>query len=130
MKKIKVLLIDDDELQEIILKEKLQIIAEIDYARSARLSLPIIDSQLEKYDLIISDIEMPLMSGLDLVLYVREVIKSDIPMIAHTASYPINEAFYLKRGFNGVLSKNFSTKDFLKLWEQIQNQQQTLGAEN
>jgi|GEM_PF-4702802 len=95
--KLKILLVDDDEIQEVLLKAKLLQVAEIDYVRSARLSLPIIDSQLNKYDLIISDIEMPLMSGLDLALYVRKVIKSDIAMIAHTASLEASEKFYIKK---------------------------------
>ncbi|MDW8297156.1 MAG: response regulator [Raineya sp.] len=118
--KIKVLLVDDDEIQEILVKAKLQEIAEIHYVRSAREALPIIDSQLDRYNLIISDIEMPLMSGLDLALYVREVVKSDICMIAHTASLNTNEKFYIKNGFNGFLPKGFEMQDFMKLWEKIQ----------
>lgn len=118
-KKLNILVIDDDDLQEVILKYKLgKYTSKIDYAGSAMEALPMLKKYIHQYDLIISDIEMPLMSGFELARYVRQVLQSNVPLVAHTSlSQPL--ALYHTHGFDGVLSKTFNDIEFEELLSQI-----------
>lgn len=68
----------------------------------------------ESYDMILMDIEMPVMNGLETTRYIREIMPSpirDIPIIALTAHNP--KLFFddfKEVGFNSILTKPYSLK--------------------
>ena len=70
------------------------------------------------YDIVMTDVQMPGLSGYELVSFIREhpdPAVSGMPVIAFTAS-KVNryESRYLDAGFNEVLQKPFSEADFLQ----------------
>ncbi len=70
----------------------------------------------QEYDLLITDIRMPQMSGFDLLELLRtsEIGNSrTIPMLAVTARADCGEADFVKAGFTGCLYKPFSITELL-----------------
>ena len=76
-----------------------------------------------KYDLIISDIQMPKMDGLTLTRVIREDLdfsKSKIPVIAYTGSVSEEEkSKFLNGGMNDVLYKPFTESDLIGVLSRI-----------
>lgn len=113
-KKLNILIVDDDEVQELLLRFKLQnYTCNIDYVNNAKSAIAKIEQNNTNYDLIISDIQMPIMSGLELAKYLRKVLKSEIILIAHTSTM-YEQGHYQKQGFNALLPKGFYQEDFEK----------------
>lgn len=68
---------------------------------------------LTHYDIILMDIQMPVMDGVSTTRHIRNVLRSDVPIIALTANATIeDEEIYKKEGMNGYISKPFR-KEFL-----------------
>lgn len=69
------------------------------------------------YDLLLTDIEMPEMDGIELSLYIRQyedIEKSAIPILALTANVLKEDTDrYLEAGMDGVILKPFSEKQLL-----------------
>ena len=69
-------------------------------------------TQMERdpdFDLIIMDLRMPEMNGFQTALYIRNQLKSSVPIIAITASVLHNEHIKcMEVGMNGFLAKPFS----------------------
>jgi len=70
-----------------------------------------------KYDLILTDIQMPEMNGLELTRYIRkyaDTVKSNVPIIALTANVMKEDRdIYFKTGINEVVLKPFLEKDLI-----------------
>lgn len=70
----------------------------------------------EKFDLVISDIEMPVIDGIQVAQFIREYEKyreSKIPLIALTSS-PISEENIIKCGFDELIQKPFSAVSLVR----------------
>ena len=77
-------------------------------------------TEFPNYDLILMDIQMPLMDGLQATEHIRHVMKNDVPIIAITANAVKEELeHYVKMGMNDYLSKPF---DEQVLMEKINQQ--------
>ncbi len=64
------------------------------------------------YDLILMDIQMPLMGGIEATKIIREELKLDIPIIALTANALKGaKESYLESGMNDYISKPFHEKE-------------------
>ncbi|MGB0840004.1 MAG: response regulator, partial [Chitinophagales bacterium] len=62
------------------------------------------------FDLILLDLQMPVMDGYDTVRYVREELEmNEIPVIALTASAYEDKKYLFEIGFNDYLTKPFNT---------------------
>jgi len=70
----------------------------------------------EQFDIVLMDVQMPILNGLDATKYIRANISSDIPIIALTA-YALkgDEEKFLKVGMNDYLSKPFDELVFLDI---------------
>lgn len=68
--------------------------------------------QQRSYDLMLMDIQMPVMNGIEALEHIRNILQMrELPIIAVTASVLITEIEqYLTIGFDAVLSKPFSVK--------------------
>ncbi|MEA1919077.1 MAG: response regulator [Campylobacterota bacterium] len=103
----KVLVVEDNEFNSIVLKDMLEIIfpgIEVDVHDSALLSLEI--GGHEAYDLILSDIDMPGMSGMEFFTHLREVLNVTMPIIAVTAlAVTGDKEKILMHGFEAYISK-------------------------
>jgi len=72
----------------------------------------------EQFDLIIMDLQMPVMNGFQATVYIRQKLKLQIPIIAMTASALKNEELKcLQLGMNEYLTKPFAPEELFKLLE-------------
>ncbi len=114
--KMKILLVEDDVLNIKLIEHLFSeygINANI--ALNGKLALELLEEQ--EYDLILMDIEMPDMNGYETTKYIREVLESNVPIIALTAhALPGEREKCLKMGMNEYISKPI---DASKLFESI-----------
>lgn len=107
----KLLLIDDDPLQLQLTTAMLQ-----EYALSVTCcSHPdelFIHLQQQKFDLILTDIQMPAMNGIELLQKIREMPNGKkTPIIAITARSDISSDTFHSHGFTASLNKPFTNKE-------------------
>lgn len=70
----------------------------------------------ESYDIVLLDIQMPVMDGIDTIKVIRNEYNNDIPVIALTANASKEDKkHYLEIGMNGVISKPFVQEDLFAL---------------
>jgi DNA-binding response OmpR family regulator len=104
---IKLLLVEDDEVLGFIIKEGMELIGNYDvvWVNNGQKGLEVFESF--QPDIIVSDIEMPRMSGLEFVQRIRE-IDDEVPIILETcvsSSKTILEAYSL--GIDNYIKKPF-----------------------
>ena len=106
----KILLVEDNELNQLLtvkVFEKWN--KEIDIAANGRIAVDKINNNV--YDIILMDIQMPEMDGIELTKYIRSNMgqKSKIPIIALTAHATMGEEEKcIEVGMNDYLSKPFN----------------------
>lgn len=108
---MKVLIVDDIVMNRILLAE---IIGSLGYeyllAKNGKEAIEILTQN--KIDIILMDIEMPVMNGLETTIHIRTKLNKslkNIPIIALTAHDP-NDFFedFNKVGFNNLLTKPYT----------------------
>ena len=111
MKKFNFLIVDDIYINRILLKELINKVSiSIKEAQNGLEAIEILKT--EKIDIILMDIEMPKMNGLETTKYIRTNFKhpiNTIPIIALTAHNP-NDFFddFNSAGFDKLLTKPYS----------------------
>lgn len=111
MEKFNFLIVDDILMNRLLLKEIIQELGNtIREATNGKEAIEIIEK--ENIDIILMDIEMPVMNGVETTLYIRNEMlypKNMLPIIALTAHNP-NDFFesYQSAGFNHLLTKPYS----------------------
>jgi len=79
--------------------------------------------EADSYDLVLMDIEMPVMNGLETTLYIREKLaypKNEIPIVALTAHNP--QLFFddfRDVGFDKLLTKPYSMEKLSAVIEEL-----------
>lgn len=86
------------------------------------------------YDLIATDIQMPVMNGLEFMVLVRDynnMLKADTPIIALTANVLKDDRdLYLRSGANDVVLKPFIERDLIeKIAGMLMQKQLHAGSE-
>ena len=121
MKKYIFLIVDDIFMNRLLLKE---IVKGISYcikeAENGKEAIDIIEN--ENIDIVLMDIEMPVMNGIETAKYIRSEMsypKSKLPIIALTAHNP-DDFFenYSNAGFDHLLTKPYS---FIKIIQAIKS---------
>lgn len=74
-----------------------------------------------KFDIVLMDIDMPVMNGLDATKYIREHISKDIPVIAVTAHMQSEIQSWGDVGFNKVIHKPINREEILSTIEEYTN---------
>ncbi|MEN4052541.1 FIST N-terminal domain-containing protein [Sulfurimonas sp. NWX79] len=103
---LKVLVAEDYEVNRMLIESIFQKYKNItlDFAVNGRDALDKLKEQ--KYDLILMDINMPVLNGIDATKYVREKLHLDIPIVALTANaLEGDKEKFLQCGMNDYLSK-------------------------
>jgi CheY-like chemotaxis protein len=104
---MKVLIVEDNEFNAIVLKDMMEILfpeVEVDVHDSALHSLEI--GGYEAYGLILSDIDMPGMSGFDFYTHLRNNLQQRMPVVAVTAlAVSGDKEKILMHGFDAYISK-------------------------
>ncbi|SEG38690.1 hybrid sensor histidine kinase/response regulator [Flavobacterium urumqiense] len=118
LKDINILLVEDNELNQLLTVKVFEKFDKtIDIADNGKIAIEKIEKN--NYDIILMDIQMPEMDGIELTQYIRTNFgpKSKIPIIALTAHATLlEEQRCLESGMNDYLSKPF---DFNELIEKI-----------
>ncbi|MDF1875384.1 response regulator [Sulfurimonas sp. SAG-AH-194-I05] len=106
MSNLKVLFVDDNELNRIVMQDMLEILFEDFTVEIYESAQEVLDLNTDEYDLILSDIDMPHISGFDLYTMLREDKKYTKPIIAVTAlAVSGDKERMLMHGFNDYISK-------------------------
>ncbi len=110
LSKVRVLLVEDHEMNRFlamtILEEKGM---EVTHASNGKEAVDLI--QKHNFDIVLMDVQMPIMSGTEATRVIREQLKMDIPIIALTANAVKNDAEkYLASGMDAYVSKPFNAK--------------------
>lgn len=109
---LKLLIVEDDETMRLLLGyifHSYKVVGK--FAVTGREAL----EQLQKssFDLVLSDIQMPEMSGIELVQKIKQ-INNKLPVIAFTAHSSVPDRA-LKAGFDAFLSKPFTEKEVISV---------------
>ena len=86
------------------------------------------ESEIGEFDIILMDIMMPVMNGLDATRYIRKLKRADsktVPIIAMTANaYTDDIEISIKAGMNGHLSKPLNTTELKEIIGKYYNEMQ------
>ena len=112
---LRLLLIDDDPLQLSMMEAMLQH-QSLDVTTCNHPDELFICLQQQRYDIIITDIQMPAMNGIDLITKIKELPNAqDIPVIAMTARSDMGSALLSQHGFATCLHKPFIGKELMQV---------------
>jgi CheY-like chemotaxis protein len=118
MKKPRILVVDDLFTNRLLLRELMRTM-QLDFKMVENGKEAIDCLQSELFDIILMDIEMPVMNGLETTRYIREVMPfpvNNIPIIALTAHNPkLFFEDFKEVGFNNILTKPYSLKRLQEL---------------
>lgn len=102
-----VLVVDDDELNQMIINELLRHWDVIPvFAVSAEEAIQIVENEPEKYDMVLMDLYLPRMTGLEATSQLRTKFALKVPIIALTADSMRNtKVNIINAGMNDILIK-------------------------
>jgi CheY-like chemotaxis protein len=114
----KVLVVEDNEINQKVISYNLEPAGiEVTMANEGKEAVRILERGTE-FDLIIMDLQMPVMNGFQATVYIRQKLKLQTPIIAMTASALKNEEMKcLQLGMNEYLTKPFAPEELFKLLE-------------
>jgi CheY-like chemotaxis protein/two-component sensor histidine kinase len=109
-----VLLVEDNEMNRFIAVQSLgHIGCNVEEAGNGQDALELLKNK--QFDLILMDIQMPVMDGLQTTQIIRQKLQSDIPIIALTANaFRHDIDAYLAKGMNDFIIKPYDEQDFLR----------------
>ncbi len=118
-----ILLVEDNEMNRFIAIQSLEVLnCAIDEAENGKIAVEMI--QRKKYDLILMDILMPEMDGLEATKIIRNDFQLRTPIIALTANaFKHDIETYLAAGMNDIITKPFDESDFIRKIEHQFNRQ-------
>ena len=110
LKNIKVLVVEDMALNQLLMKTVLDDFGfERDMAGNGKIAIDML--QKKSYDIILMDLQMPEMNGFEATEYIRNTLKSDIPIIALTADVTtVDVAKCRAAGMNDYIAKPIDEK--------------------
>lgn len=110
----KVLLVEDNEINRFIAIQSLIYLGfEVTEAENGLMAINII--QNNDFDLILMDIQMPVMDGLQATSFIRENLYKTTPIIALTANaFKHDIDLYLQKGMNDYITKPYDEDDFFR----------------
>ena len=122
------LLIEDNDDLRLFVKTELQQYFNVDAAKDGREGLDKVESAEEGYDLVITDIMMPGISGLEVIQHLRQHFDtSHIPIVALTALDSTTSRIEgLQAGVDAYITKPFSTQLLLATIINLMNQRSRL----
>jgi signal transduction histidine kinase len=121
-KEIKILVVEDVKLNQLLMKIILEDFKfKYDIADNGKIAIEKL--QTETYDIILMDLQMPEMNGFEATEYIRNTMKSNIPIIALTADVTTVDVSKCKAvGMNDYVSKPLDERIlYSKIIELLQN---------
>lgn len=112
MKNKKVLIVDDNALNRRVFEHIISQIYSFDTAENGKKAIEKLKS--DQFDLILMDIQMPVMDGITAVEIIKKEQISNVPIIAISAYTDQNDReYFLSAGFDDFISKPVQPKTFL-----------------
>ncbi len=113
-----VLVVEDNEINRKVISYNLEPAGiKITMANDGKEAVRILERG-EQFNLIIMDLQMPVMNGFQATVYIRQKLKLNIPIIAMTASALKNEEVKcLQLGMDEYLTKPFAPEELFKILE-------------
>jgi PAS domain S-box-containing protein len=113
-KGLKALLVEDNEMNRFIAMQSLDFLGfETTEAENGKVAIEKIYK--DSFDLILMDIQMPVMDGVEATVHIREQLKINTPIIALTANaFKHDIDLYLKKGMNDFITKPYDEQDFFR----------------
>lgn len=117
---VKILIAEDNQLNQMLIKAILDK-ESIQYELAENGEQVLEKLKTTNFDLILMDIQMPIMDGVTATIEIRNNLKSSIPIIALTANASVSDELkYKEVGMNDHLSKPFKREDlFNKIKRQL-----------
>ena len=114
MKSKRVLIVDDNDLNRKLFES---LIGHLFSYESAKNGLEAVEwATKAKFDLILMDIQMPVMDGITAMKKIRQECPAICPILAVTAyAEEADRSSFLAEGFDNFITKPIRTKEFLKL---------------
>ncbi|MDO8304631.1 CHASE domain-containing protein, partial [Herminiimonas sp.] len=111
----RVLLVEDNFMnQEVARRLLIASGASVDIAGDGRAALSMLGANPDAYDLVLLDIQMPVMDGFETIAHIRDQLGLIIPVIAMTAGVMEHERERcLAMGMNGFIAKPLDLSDML-----------------
>ena len=119
IKHTKILLVEDNKLNQEVVKGMLKVVGieDVKVASNGQEAVDIYLSQPDHFDLILMDMQMPIMSGYEAAIEIRKH-SQDIPIIALTAAALVEDKERaLEVGMNDHLSKPIDMEQLFKMIE-------------
>ncbi|MDX2303886.1 MAG: PAS domain S-box protein [Microscillaceae bacterium] len=116
LQNIRVLLVEDNEMNQLFARTLLEEWGTlVDIAEDGKIAIEKVQKNV--YDIILMDMQLPLINGLEATQYIRQEINTQVPIIALTANaIKGDEDRCLQAGMNDYISKPFEpTKLFRKI---------------
>lgn len=120
---MKIFLAEDNEDNYLIIKSNLRKVqedVELIWAKDGKEAMMLLDN-IEDVSLFLLDIEMPFIKGNKIAKWIRTKERfNNVPIVAVTASvFAEMKKIYLEEGFDAILEKPFSRKEFLEIIEEV-----------
>ena len=117
---VKVLVVEDNDLNRNILIKQLESLSAIPIgASNGAEALPIL-SGLNNIDLVLIDLNMPVLNGIDTIKIIRNILDINVPIIVLSANEEKNEMFQeIQPYVNDVTSKPYKMEDLIEKMSKV-----------
>ena len=121
LKDVKILVAEDNPLNQTLIQSIFkQYGLSFDLAENGEIVLEMLSKN--HYDIILMDIQMPVMDGVTATEHIRKVLKSDIPIIALSANVSSSDvSLYRSIGMNHHLAKPYRKEELIMLMKETLN---------
>jgi CheY-like chemotaxis protein/HPt (histidine-containing phosphotransfer) domain-containing protein len=111
----KLLLVEDNVLNQTVARRLLEGAgAQVDIAEDGSVAIALLRAQPEAYDLVLLDIQMPVMDGFETIAHIRGTLGLELPVLAMTAGVMEHERERcLAAGMNGFIAKPLEVAQML-----------------
>jgi len=129
LKGLRVLAVEDNELNRMVLQvilKKCEV--SMSMAHNGQEAIEMI--QLNEFDIVLMDVQMPIVDGLEATKYIREELKLTTPIIGLSANAMREEVEICKQaGMNDYLVKPYSERSLVELMNKWSNPSQIIEIE-
>lgn len=110
----RVLLVEDNDMNRFIAIQNLSYLGfDTTEAENGLIATKLLENQ--HFDLILMDIQMPIMDGVEATIYIRKNLQIQTPIIALTANaFKHDIELYLEKGMNDFITKPYNEEDFFR----------------
>ncbi|MBK9638851.1 MAG: response regulator [Bacteroidetes bacterium] len=114
-KRLKILVAEDNQINQILIKKVLDAMnCEVVLVENGKIAIETL--QMEKFDVVLMDIQMPIMDGHQATIIIRQKLNIDVPVIGVSANVfkeDIDKSLFV--GMNAHIGKPFKSKDLFEV---------------